>query len=163
MKDFYEKKTNEISQRMEVLVESAGTSGLNIKKQKDHMKSGLVESITQRFESMLHGNSVRNLNESSLRSSTVPDLDFEFSVSLDDEDPGRKLEGGKLDKKKKKEELARNSDSIKRAITDIYRTAKLLHNFSIMNYTGFVKIGMLNNLKLPNTLFHSILIHHLIQ
>mmetsp|Transcript_16374 Transcript_16374/g.29704 ORF Transcript_16374/g.29704 Transcript_16374/m.29704 type:complete len:872 (-) Transcript_16374:91-2706(-) len=136
VKDFYEKKTNEISQRMEVLVESAGTSGLNIKKQKHHIKSGLVESITQRFESMLHGNSVRTLNESSL-----PDLDFQFSASLDDEDPGRKLEGGETDKKKKKEELARNSDSIKRAITDIYRTAKLLHNFSIMNYTGFVKIA----------------------
>eukprot|EP00986_Skeletonema_menzelii_P012335 scaffold6776_cov144-Skeletonema_menzelii.AAC.2 len=32
-------------------------------------------------------------------------------------------------------------DSIKRAMDDIYRTAKLLHNFSIMNYTGFVKIA----------------------
>jgi hypothetical protein len=25
-------------------------------------------------------------------------------------------------------------------MTDMYRTAKLLHNFAIMNYTGFVKI-----------------------
>jgi hypothetical protein len=32
------------------------------------------------------------------------------------------------------------SDSIQRAMTDMYRTAKLLHNFAIMNYTGFVKI-----------------------
>jgi hypothetical protein len=32
------------------------------------------------------------------------------------------------------------SDSIQRDMTDMYRTAKLLHNFAIMNYTGFVKI-----------------------
>ncbi|GAX28880.1 hypothetical protein FisN_20Lh184 [Fistulifera solaris] len=34
----------------------------------------------------------------------------------------------------------KEAQSIKRALIDEYRTAKLLHNFSIMNYTGFVKI-----------------------
>lgn len=34
----------------------------------------------------------------------------------------------------------KEAQSIKRALIDQYRTAKLLHNFSIMNYTGFVKI-----------------------
>lgn len=33
------------------------------------------------------------------------------------------------------------ADSIQRALVDQYRTAKLLHNFAIMNYTGFVKIA----------------------
>lgn len=37
-------------------------------------------------------------------------------------------------------EKLKASDSIQRAMTDMYRTAKLLHNFAIMNYTGFVKI-----------------------
>lgn len=32
------------------------------------------------------------------------------------------------------------ADSIQRALVDQHRTAKLLHNFVIMNYTGFVKI-----------------------
>jgi hypothetical protein len=32
------------------------------------------------------------------------------------------------------------ADSIKRDLTDLYRRAKLLSNFSIMNYTGFVKV-----------------------
>lgn len=39
-----------------------------------------------------------------------------------------------------KESQLKESDSIQRAMTDIYRTAKLLHNFAILNYTGFVKI-----------------------
>lgn len=34
----------------------------------------------------------------------------------------------------------RESDSVQRALVDHYRTTKLLHNFSIVNYTGFVKI-----------------------
>jgi hypothetical protein len=37
-----------------------------------------------------------------------------------------------VQKRKKKEEMVRKEDSIKRALTDIYRTAKLLHNYSIM-------------------------------
>jgi EXS family/SPX domain len=34
----------------------------------------------------------------------------------------------------------REAESIQRALVDNYRTAKLLSNFAIMNYTGFVKI-----------------------
>ena len=34
----------------------------------------------------------------------------------------------------------REVESIRRALIDSYRTSKLLHNFAIMNYTGFVKI-----------------------
>lgn len=34
----------------------------------------------------------------------------------------------------------REAESIQRALVDNYRTAKLLQNFAIMNYTGFVKI-----------------------
>jgi EXS family/SPX domain len=34
----------------------------------------------------------------------------------------------------------REVESIRRALIDSYRTAKLLNNFAIMNYTGFVKI-----------------------
>jgi SPX domain protein involved in polyphosphate accumulation len=34
----------------------------------------------------------------------------------------------------------REVDSIQRALMDLYRRAKLLQNFAIMNYTGFIKI-----------------------
>lgn len=138
VKIFYNEKTHEVSQRIEVLVESVGASHLDIKKRKQQKSRSIVNSITQRFESMLYGG-LPPLNESERRSSSVPDLDLEVSGS-DDEGASHRPGDG-LDTKKKDEQLARNSGSIKRAITDIYRTAKLLHNFSIMNYTGFVKIA----------------------
>lgn len=125
MKDFYQEKTDEISQRMDILLESVGASGL---KPKSHQQQkSLVESITQRFEYMIHKAST--LNESTNRRGSIPDLggsemdmEIQYSESLE----------GDLEKKEKKQELLRKSDSIKRAITDIYRTAKLLHNYSIM-------------------------------
>mmetsp|Transcript_47140 Transcript_47140/g.87573 ORF Transcript_47140/g.87573 Transcript_47140/m.87573 type:complete len:581 (-) Transcript_47140:544-2286(-) len=43
---------------------------------------------------------------------------------------------GKVDKKQQKKE----ADSIKRELMDLHRRTTLLLNFSIMNYTGFVKI-----------------------
>jgi len=128
--DFYQEKTDEISQRMEVLVESVDTSGLKIKKPR--RESG-VDWIANKFEAMMHRNP---LNESNR---TLTD-GLRFSESLEDEDPEGKV-GDDLAKKEKKEAFVRKSDSIKRAITDIYRTSKLLNNFSIMNYTGFVKIA----------------------
>ena len=143
VKDFYKEKTDEISQRMEVLVESVDTSGLNkIKPKKE--KHSLVESITNKFESMMAKG-----GGSHHRRGSLPQMELQFSESLDDVDvdPENKPSGGggggkdDFEKKRKKEDLLRKSDSIKRAITDIYRTSKLLHNYSIMNYTGFVKIA----------------------
>lgn len=42
------------------------------------------------------------------------------------------------------------ADSIQRALVDQYRTAKLLHNFAIMNYTGFIKIAKKHDKTLPH-------------
>ena len=42
------------------------------------------------------------------------------------------------------------ADSIKRELTDLYRRAKLLSNFSIMNYTGFVKVVKKHDKNLPD-------------
>lgn len=124
--DFTTEKTDELSQRMEVLVESVDTSGL--KKMKHKHTHSLVESITKKFESMMHN--------------TSKVMDFQMSESLEDEFDENHPDGGDLlEKQKKKDDILRKSDSIKRAITDIYRTSKLLHNYSIMNYTGFVKIA----------------------
>ena len=39
--------------------------------------------------------------------------------------------------------------SIQRALVDLYRRVKLLHNFAIMNYTGFVKIVKKHDKTLP--------------
>ena len=42
------------------------------------------------------------------------------------------------------------ADSIQRALVDQYRSSKLLHNFAIMNYTGFVKIVKKHDKTLPD-------------
>eukprot|EP00980_Cylindrotheca_fusiformis_P027873 scaffold22560_cov135-Cylindrotheca_fusiformis.AAC.84 len=42
------------------------------------------------------------------------------------------------------------ADSIKRALIDQYRTATLLKNFAIMNYTGFVKIIKKHDKSIPD-------------
>ena len=41
------------------------------------------------------------------------------------------------------------ADSIQRALVDQYRTAQLLKNFAIMNYTGFIKIVKKHDKQLP--------------
>jgi hypothetical protein len=58
----------------------------------------------------------------------------------------------KQDEKEQKASLSRQikeAESIQRALVDQYRTAKLLHNFAIMNYTGFVKIVKKHDKSLP--------------
>jgi hypothetical protein len=42
--------------------------------------------------------------------------------------------------KPNREEIVKEAESIQRALVEQYRTSKMLHNFAIMNYTGFVKI-----------------------
>lgn len=122
VQDFYNEKTDEISQRLEVLVESVDTSGLQPKEKYDRRKS-LVQTLTNKFEEILVGKG--NLRDTSIRVSKIPDLGDIFSgESMDDEDG--------LNNKKRRDEMMRKSDSIKRAITDVYRTSKLLHNYSIM-------------------------------
>ena len=74
----------------------------------------------KRFGSMIHGDCLRPVR----KRSSIPDIETVFSES-DDRD-------NVLEKERKEVERVKKSDSIKRAITDIYRTAKLLHNFSIL-------------------------------
>jgi hypothetical protein len=49
----------------------------------------------------------------------------------------------------KRNKKAGEADSIKRALIDHYRSAKLLHNFVIMNYTGFIKIVKKHDKSIP--------------
>lgn len=48
------------------------------------------------------------------------------------------------------EKVLAEADSIKRALIDQYRTATLLKNFAIMNYTGFVKIIKKHDKSIPD-------------
>jgi hypothetical protein len=119
VQDFYNEKTDEISQRLEVLVESVDTSGLKPKEHK--RRKSMVKTFTSKFEEILQGSGKRG----SIQVSNLPDIrDILAQESMDDEDEKAN--------QKKRDEMMRKSDSIKRAITDVYRTSKLLHNYSIM-------------------------------
>jgi hypothetical protein len=52
--------------------------------------------------------------------------------------------------RKSQVKMIAEADSIQRALVDQYRTAKLLHNFALMNYTGFVKIVKKYDKSLPH-------------
>lgn len=53
------------------------------------------------------------------------------------------------DDRKQADRKIKEAESIQRALVDQYRTAKLLHNFAIMNYTGFVKIVKKHDKSIP--------------
>ena len=67
-----------------------------------------------------------------------PGLDLS-DLQIEDNDKTIKVKNRKMHKTEKHAHL-KEADSIQRALVDQYRSAKLLHNFAIMNYTGFVKI-----------------------
>jgi hypothetical protein len=114
VQDFYNEKTDEISERLEVLVESVDTSGL--KPKESQRRKSMVQTLTCKFEEMLQGAGHRGHEKGvSIRVSALPDISDIFSQESMDDD-----------------EMMRKSDSIKRAITDVYRTSKLLNNYSIM-------------------------------
>jgi|UPI000581A97B hypothetical protein len=58
-------------------------------------------------------------------------------------------EGYSQSRDEPKAKKIREVESIQRALIDMYRTAKLLHNFAIMNYTGFVKIVKKHDKTIP--------------
>jgi hypothetical protein len=63
----------------------------------------------------------------------------DFHTAYNDESSSV-LESSPQQTKELKQQQEREAESIQRALVDLYRTAKLLQNFCIMNYTGFVKI-----------------------
>ncbi len=61
VQDFYNEKTDEISQRLEVLVESVDTSGLKPKEHK--RRKSMVKTFTSKFEEILQGSGKRRYTE----------------------------------------------------------------------------------------------------
>lgn len=159
MDDFYHEQLDDISQRMEALIESVDTSQFKPPKKKVRRGSTLVGAMKERFEAMMQGHALssssfmgQNSSEKNLfamdevhlsLSDDADDLEWDTDPerrmknrSHGDENNGKQSSGKegrrKEEMRRAKLDLVRESDSIKRAIADIYRTAKLLHNFSIM-------------------------------
>jgi hypothetical protein len=133
---FYFERTEELNSRLNVLVESVveeyGTKGGATPVIHHKRKQSLAAEMVSRIQRVVTHKETTAPQQQQQRQVHVP-----HDSSYDDDnmltDPG--LEFGD----EYTNEL-KASDSIQRAMTDMYRTAKLLHNFAIMNYTGFVKI-----------------------
>lgn len=130
VKDFYEDKLHEIGEHIEAIIESVDTSHIK-ERPKKIRRSSMLNELVHKFENVMHSKKtygdLRGVdNIPSIRASASCDSD---DVVLDAESPIIKmrsqLSSDKLD-------LERESDSIKRALTDVYRNAKMLHNYCIM-------------------------------
>ena len=158
MNAFYDEKLEEQEKRLSVLTESVVSSlkekyqesserEVSEEKTKEDPKSArmqhrslpsldwrdLMKRITRKASSMEE----RASSESPKQ--TVLDVD-----ELDADDPDALVR----DKSEVKQIAV--ADSIQRALVDQYRTSKLLQNYAILNYTGFVKIVKKHNKSLPN-------------
>ena len=154
VQNFIEQNSADEAQRMEALLETVDTSGFKKKRKEDrarmmlHSKSpSVLGSITERLETLIFKQAPDSgsidQNQGSTRSS-IPRLDLPESIDFDDPENvlgNSTYSGASAENDQERLDLVRKSDSIRRAITDNYRTAKLLHNYCIMNYTGFIKIA----------------------
>ena len=102
-----------------------------------HSIARAVATFSKRFTPL------QKVTKSIVRQTQIANI----SLHHDDEDDhngGCGGHGGASKPKMTEEEqmrLAREIESIQRALVDLYRMAKLLQNFVIINFTGFVKIS----------------------
>ena len=128
VKMFYEDKLAELSEHIEAIIESVDTSHLKVVPPKKSRKSSLIDRLVVQFEKT-HLKKTSEFDIPTIRTSAV------FGDSSDDlmdiDSSGSPL---KRTRSKNPEllDLERESDSIKRALTDVYREAKMLHNYAIM-------------------------------
>lgn len=114
MNTFYYEQFQDLDRRLTFLVESVHDAHNVVPRHRK--KPSLGKQVLTRIQQIVHADS----GESRTSVKFLTDSDDLHHPDLDSE--------------------LKESDSIQRAMTDLYRTAKLLHNFAIMNYTGFVKI-----------------------
>ena len=133
--EFYFERIYELNSRLKVLVEGVveeygaqgGTPAMHRRKQ------SLAERMVSRIQRAVHHERGSSLPDASAYMVKPVHIPHESSTS---DDPFMEDHGMGEDYSDK----FKASDSIQRDMTDMYRTAKLLHNYAIMNYTGFVKI-----------------------
>jgi hypothetical protein len=127
VKDFYQDKLHELSEHIEAIIESVDTS--HIKQiPKKTKRASLIDGIVLKFEHAMHSRRASEFAIPSIRASVSGDSS-DYDTMADAESPITKI---RSQSSSDKLDLERESDSIKRALTDIYRNAKMLHNYSIM-------------------------------
>ena len=157
VKEFYVEKLDELNSRFDVLIHSvssmstatATTSDAShkrhvsdddvvelkplgsggVKTQAHHVRGQSLKEMMSKFSTMIK----KEAGIDAIRAGDDSDDEAEPTVSLPSSNNNKTGE----------------FDSIKRALIDQYRSAKLLHNYVIMNYTGFVKIVKKHDKTLP--------------
>ncbi|KAL7562323.1 hypothetical protein ACA910_016389 [Epithemia clementina (nom. ined.)] len=139
---FYFDKLKELEDRLEFLKESAAM-GLGLKRhQLLETSDEDVRTTHRRLKSPLE------FAKSFVRLSVRASEKEHIGLDLDEDDEEIPL-AGVSKKEEDKAQRKREAESIQRALVDQYRTAKLLHNFAILNLTGFVKIVKKHDKAIP--------------
>jgi SPX domain-containing protein involved in vacuolar polyphosphate accumulation len=121
---FYRNIADEIENMLNFLTEQAGPS-YNFKKKKQQPLEGMRRKLQRKMHAFSKtGSKLTEEND-------VDDLD-----DLDDFELG----GLTASERSKTNEKVKEADSIRRALTDLHRRAKLLMNYAMINSTGFIKI-----------------------
>lgn len=156
VQDFIDRNSADEAHRMEALLETVDATGFNKKRKDDRERmlqrksQSVLGSITERLETLMFKQAPHSesIDQSKRSTSSIPHLEYSVSMDFDDQENvlgdlmgNRTYSGATAENDQERLDLVRKSDSIRRAITDNYRTAKLLHNYCIMNYTGFIKIA----------------------
>lgn len=129
---FHAEKLDELEKRLEVLVESVGSNYDVISRPKPNGEEGgntflkLKDAVHRRVTNMMSRPSA-DTGSADAGVGHLPSKPF---------DPDEEIEPKSSDF----EYILRESDSIKRALTDLHRSTMLLNNYAVMNFTGFIKI-----------------------
>jgi hypothetical protein len=147
--DFYASKLEELETRFQLLVEAVASSydidplppigghldsQLPTRQGHSRRKSGILMEFVSRISVLIKEESKKKQED------WAESLQVTDDNSDDEGDTQTPTKGNKK---------AGEADSIKRALIDHYRSAKLLQNFVIMNYTGFVKIVKKHDKSIP--------------
>ena len=128
VKMFYEDKLAELSEHIEAIIESVDTSALKLATPKKSRKSSPIDRLVVQFEKT-HLKKASEFDIPAIRASAeFGDSSDDLMASYDSDSPLKKTRS----KNPELLDLERESDSIKRALTDVYREAKMLHNYAIM-------------------------------
>jgi hypothetical protein len=134
--EFYYGKTQELEKRIQFLLESVANSpnlapkfgGLDeiptagsFSPKRKSKRVSMIKRVSKKIQK----------EKDILDALRKGDKDMAFKIELLSEEEEGQVEN---------EKVLAEVNSIKRALIDQYRTATLLKNFAIMNYTGFVKI-----------------------
>jgi EXS family/SPX domain len=100
---------------------------------------GALTAAKAYFSKQMHRQSLQHHSDGHAKSESLSDSSAFMALLIGNEGDDDVLGGDEYQPPEAAAKV-REVESIRRALIDSYRTAKLLSNFAIMNYTGFVKI-----------------------